>query len=59
MQLFDIKDKVIIVTGGAGVLGGSIAEHLLREGAKVIIISRSEQTVADKLAVLQKLVRMF
>lgn len=55
MQLFDIKDKVIIVTGGAGVLGGSIAEHLLREGAKVIIISRSEQTVADKLAVLQKI----
>lgn len=54
-QLFDIKDKVIIVTGGAGVLGGSIAEHLLTEGAKVVIISRSTDTVANKLTDLKKI----
>ncbi|MGY6648724.1 SDR family oxidoreductase [Wenyingzhuangia sp. IMCC45574] len=54
-ELFSIQNQVIIVTGGAGVLGGSIAEHLLREGAKVVIISRSESTVADKLAVLKEI----
>ena len=54
-QLFNIKDQVIVVTGGAGVLGGSIAEHLLSEGAKVVIISRSEDTVAAKLAALEKI----
>ncbi|MGY5355832.1 SDR family oxidoreductase [Wenyingzhuangia sp. IMCC45467] len=54
-QLFNIKDQVIVVTGGAGVLGGSIAEHLLSEGAKVVIISRSEDTVAAKLAELEKI----
>ena len=53
--LFDIKGKVIVVTGGAGVLGGSIAEYLLKEGATVIIISRSESTVAAKLEVLKKI----
>ncbi len=54
-QLFNIENQVVIVTGGAGVLGGSIAEHLLKEGAKVVIISRSENTVADKLAELKKI----
>jgi len=47
-NLFNIKDKVVIVTGGAGVLGGSIAKHLLIEGAKVVIISRSKDTVANE-----------
>jgi NAD(P)-dependent dehydrogenase (short-subunit alcohol dehydrogenase family) len=54
-QLFNIKDQVIVVTGGAGVLGGNIAEHLLSEGAKVVIISRSEDTVAAKLVELEKI----
>lgn len=52
-KLFSVKDKVIIITGGAGVLGGSIAEHLLSEGAKVVIISRSEDTVTAKLKELE------
>lgn len=54
-QLFNIKDQVIVVTGGAGVLGGSIAEHLLTEGAKIVIISRSKDTVAKKLEVLKEI----
>lgn len=54
-ELFDIKNKVIIVTGGAGVLGGSIAEHLLQEEAKVVIISRSGHTVAEKLEELKEI----
>ena len=33
-SLFSVEDKVVLITGGAGVLGGSIAQHLLSEGAK-------------------------
>ncbi|GAB1857235.1 SDR family oxidoreductase [Flavobacteriaceae bacterium MHTCC 0001] len=40
MNIFDIKDKVIIVTGGYGVLGSSIVEHLVNVGAKVVILGR-------------------
>ena len=50
-NLFCIKDKVIIITGGAGILGRGIAGHLAKEGAKIIILDRAaevgEQIVAE------------
>ncbi|MFI3262802.1 MAG: SDR family oxidoreductase [Rikenellaceae bacterium] len=42
MSLFDIKDKVIAITGGYGVLGGSVAKYLAQNGAKVVIIGRNQ-----------------
>ena len=39
-NLFDIKDKVIIVTGGCGILGKSIANYLAEQGAKIVILDR-------------------
>jgi NAD(P)-dependent dehydrogenase (short-subunit alcohol dehydrogenase family) len=36
-ELFDIKGKCIVITGGAGVLGGMMAKALAREGAKVCV----------------------
>lgn len=42
MNIFDIKDKVIIITGGYGTLGSSIATHLVNSGAKVAILGRDE-----------------
>ena len=42
-NLFDIKDKVVVITGGTGVLGRTIAEYLAQEGAKVIILGRKEE----------------
>lgn len=32
-----VKDKVVIVTGGAGEIGSSIARRLVAEGAKIVI----------------------
>ena len=32
-----MKDKVAIVTGGAGVIGGAITESFCREGATVVV----------------------
>ena len=40
MNLFDIKDKVVVMTGGTGVLGRAITAHLAEEGAKVVILGR-------------------
>lgn len=40
-NLFDIKDKVVVITGGYGVLGGSMAKYLVGEGAKVVIVGRN------------------
>ena len=41
-NLFDIKDKVSIVTGGCGFLGKSIAHYLADQGAKIVILVRVE-----------------
>lgn len=39
-NLFNIKNQVVVITGGTGVLGRAIALHLAEEGAKVIILGR-------------------
>lgn len=52
--IFDISGKVAIVTGGTGVLGGSIAESFLTAGAKVAIIGRNEENVSKKTGFFQK-----
>ena len=41
LQSFDLSGKVAVVTGGAGVLGGSIAIGLARAGAKAAILGRT------------------
>lgn len=54
MNLFNLDNKVILVTGGGGVLGGSMAEYLLTQGATVLILHYKEQTVTDTVTRLQK-----
>lgn len=48
-NLFDIKDRVVVITGGTGVLGKAIAAHLAEEGAKVVILGRKAE-VGNALA---------
>ncbi len=36
--MFEVKDKCIVITGGGGVLCGSMAKALARRGAKVCIV---------------------
>ncbi|NUM25126.1 MAG: SDR family oxidoreductase [Candidatus Buchananbacteria bacterium] len=40
--LFDLKDKVAVVTGGLGILGTQYCEALLKSGAKVAVIDINE-----------------
>lgn len=42
-NLFNIKDQVVVITGGTGVLGRAIAIHLAEEGAKVVILGRKAE----------------
>ena len=41
-DLFNIKDKVVVITGAAGVLGNSMVEYFASQGAKVVILDRNE-----------------
>lgn len=39
-ELFSVKDNVVVITGGTGVLGSCIGRYLAREGAKVVLMGR-------------------
>lgn len=39
-ELFSVKDKVVVITGGTGVLGSCIGKYLASEGAKVVLMGR-------------------
>ena len=53
--MFSLKDKVAIVTGGGGVLGGSIARSLIEAGVKVAILDIREENVNSRVEELKKL----
>lgn len=42
-NLFSVKDQVVVITGGTGVLGRAIAAHLADEGARVVILGRKAE----------------
>ena len=44
--LFDIRDKVAVITGGSGILCGAIARGFAQRGAKVAILGRTQEKVA-------------
>lgn len=48
MSKFKLKDKVAIVTGGAGGIGTAISMEYARAGAKVVITSRNQENM-DKV----------
>ena len=49
MSVFDIKDQVVVITGGTGVLGREIGMYLAHEGARVVLLGR-RQDVGEALA---------
>jgi len=47
-ELFSIKEKVIVITGGTGVLGRCISVYLAKQGALVVILGRKAE-VGEKI----------
>lgn len=53
-NLFDIKNYVVVITGGTGVLGRCIGKYLALNGAKVILLGRREDIGAAVVADIKK-----
>lgn len=53
---FSIKNKIIAITGGAGILGGSMAKYLIQNGAKVIILDYNEGTTQQRVDELNAII---
>lgn len=53
-KLFSVKNKIAVITGGSGILGGKIAEGFLQGGAKVIVIGTSQEKLNKKIKDLSK-----
>lgn len=41
-NLFSLNEKIVVITGAAGVLGNSMVHHFASEGAKVVILDRNK-----------------
>lgn len=42
-ELFSVKDYVVVITGGTGILGQTIGKYLATQGAKICILGRREE----------------
>jgi len=52
-DIFDLKGKIAIVTGGAGVLGSSISRSLVAAGVKVVILDIRKELVDQRVEELR------
>ena len=44
-NLFDVTEKVIVVTGSTGILAGGTARYLQQNGARVVYLGRNQSKV--------------
>lgn len=55
LNKFSIKNKVIVVTGGTGVLGKAFVKAIAEAGAKVVIIGRNEERAEERVKMVEEL----
>ena len=55
-ELLSLKNKNYALSGGTGTLGGSIAEYLVRNGARVLLLGRSVDKLKSKQSELNDIV---
>lgn len=49
-SLFDLTDRVVLVTGATGALAGSAADYLAAQGARVVYFGRNQEKLDAALA---------
>jgi NAD(P)-dependent dehydrogenase (short-subunit alcohol dehydrogenase family) len=55
LDQFSLKGKVIVITGGTGILGESFVKALAEAGAKVAIIGRNAEKAAERVRLVESL----
>jgi NAD(P)-dependent dehydrogenase (short-subunit alcohol dehydrogenase family) len=48
-DMFSIKDRVAVITGAGGVLGGSIAKSFAQAGAKVVVLDIRQENLDNRV----------
>ena len=54
-SLFNIENKVAVLTGGGGILAGEMAAGFLNAGAKVVLLDINEENLNKKVEELKKI----
>jgi NAD(P)-dependent dehydrogenase (short-subunit alcohol dehydrogenase family) len=54
MEQFSLKDKVVIVTGGTGILGNSFVNAIVEAGGAVGILGRNEKVANERADAINK-----
>ncbi len=54
MDLFSVKDQVVVITGGSGAIGGELALYFAQQKAKVVVLNRDEEKINKKVLELQQ-----
>lgn len=50
LNIFNLKDKVVVITGGNGTLGAAYAQTFALHGAKVVVTARNIETLKETVA---------
>jgi NAD(P)-dependent dehydrogenase (short-subunit alcohol dehydrogenase family) len=53
-SLFDLEDRIAVITGGGGIIGGELAKAFINSGAKVILLGRTEDNLRQKVESLSE-----
>lgn len=54
-ELFNIQNKVAVLTGGGGILAGAMAQGFLKAGVKVVLLDINESNLNKKVDELSKI----
>ena len=57
-RVFDFKDKVAVVIGGAGHLCGEMAAALAKAGVSIVVLDKSEKKLVGMLTKIKKIHRL-
>ena len=49
LDKFSLKDKVIVITGGTGILGESFVKAIAQAGAKVVVLGRDLERAQERI----------